>query len=159
MDIPAEFPDVQNIRELVSVPNPQDVNCHKAVLYLAGLISYSDLISDSKAQKEEGLDFMFEEKARAISNKIFTPVSTVDDLYEIADKECIEPDVYIGQILDSVSNEMAHSFLLARRDAGYTCFDKAGFKKPFSVYPLRKLLDFDNYQHQLWRFLRLSEAR
>jgi hypothetical protein len=159
MEIPPEFGEIRGIQELVSVPNPQDINCHKAVLYLAGLISYEELTSDSKAEREQGLDFTFGKRARVISDKEFVPISSSTDLSALAQYECTSLLPYVGQILDAEDNDMAHSFLISKRNDGFICFDKAGFKTAFSTYSLEELLNFNNYQNQLWRFLLLSEAK
>mgnify|MGYP001590930499 FL=1 len=47
------------------------INCHKAVLYLLGLISYFELTSHPK---EESFDFTYSQDALAISDKEFTLV-------------------------------------------------------------------------------------
>ena len=157
MEIPPEFDGLWGIEELVSVPNPQDVNCHKAVLYLAGFISYEELTSDSKTQRELGLNFTFGNKSRGISDKEFILISDENKLYGFATKECTEPIPYIGQILDVEDNELAHSFILRKSGNDFICFDKAGFKTDFSTYKLEELLHFNNYQNQLWRFLPLNK--
>jgi hypothetical protein len=159
MEIPSEFASIEGIQDLVSVPNPGDVNCHKALLYLAGYISYEELTSDSKLQREQGLDFTFAKRALDISNKEFVSIADSDELVALARKDCAEDVPYIGQILDVQDKALAHSFLIAQRGDGFICLDKAGFKEAFSIYSLEELLNFSNYRDQLWRFMALNEVK
>ncbi len=149
-------------------PVPSDkmrnINCHKFILYVIGSISSEEMISDSQIQKDTGFDFTFGEQARSISNVPFTLVEDLESLYLLADKNCEIGKGYVGQILDAQTGEMAHSFILEKESDGkYTCFDKQGFKYPFSVHELGTLLDFINkdgeksYKDQKWRFVPITQ--
>ncbi|MEN9621916.1 MAG: hypothetical protein RLZZ67_350 [Candidatus Parcubacteria bacterium] len=148
-------------------PIPSDllpnVNCHKFVLHAIGKISYHEMVSNPKFQKENfpHFDFTYGKKALEISRKEFTPISNTTDLYTLAEKDCGSHSVCIGQIRDSKSGEMAHSFIIEKDSSGkYMCYEKTGFKQyPFTVHELGNLLEFINdkgersYQNQEWRFI------
>ncbi len=142
----------------------QNVNCHKFVLYVIGRISWEEMISD--AQKESGIDFTFGEQARNISDIPYALVKNFESLYLLANTNCKSGESYIGQILDAETGEMAHSFIIEKQPNGkYTCFDKIGFKYPFSIHELGTMLDFVNkdgiksYQNQKWRFVPLKARK
>lgn len=154
--------ETDNWNTIPPVPTDKikNVNCHKFILYVIGRLSWEEMISDSKVQEEKGFDFTFGDKAREISNMPFTMVRDIQSLYSLADKSCDLGKPYIGQILDSQTGEMAHSFIVEKAPDGiYTCLDKQGFKYPFSIHEMGKLLDFVNkdgvksYQNQKWRFV------
>lgn len=150
-------------------PVPKDkignVNCHKFILYIIGRISFDEMISDSKVQKGSGLDFTFGEMARNISGAPFVSIQDIKSLYEFAEKNLGSVEAYIGQILDTQTNEMAHSFIVERESDKFTCLDKQGFKYPFTVYDMKIILDFVNkdgerpYLNQKWRFLSLNDLK
>lgn len=124
------------------------------------------MISDTSAQEkaDPSFDFTFAKKAQEISSKEFTDIKDFDSLYDFARKECALGQLYVGQILDAQTNELAHSFMLERtQDDEFTCSDKQGFKRyPFSVHELGTLLDFINkdgekpYINQKWRFVDIT---
>ncbi len=141
-----------------------NVNCHKFVLYVINRISYEEMVSDPKIQKEAGLDFTFSEETRNISEISFTPVKDVQSLFTLANQKCEIGETYIGQILDVQTGEMAHSFIVKRKSHDeYVCCDKQGFKYPFTVFDLETILDFVNkdgvksYQNQSWRFVPIKK--
>ncbi len=149
----------------VSNDKIKNVNCHKFVLYVIRRISWEEMISDSQAQKDAGLDFTFGEKVRDTSGAPFTLVGDIKSLYSLAAMNCEPGKFYVGQILDAETGEMAHSFIIEKGwNDKYTCFDKQGFKYPFSVHELETMLDFVNkdgiksYQNQKWRFVPIAES-
>lgn len=138
----------------------KNVNCHKFALFAVGKISSEKMISDPLAQKKMGEDFTFGEKIRSISNSTFSLVSNEDELKILADNNCEVGKLYLGQIRDTQTSEMAHSFILKRESADeYVCFDKSGFKYPFEVSNLNTILNFVNKDdeksnlNQEWRFV------
>ncbi|GEM_PF-3186049 len=154
-----------NWNTILPVPADQirNVNCHKFILYIIGKISWEEMVSDAQIQKEAGADFTFGEMARSISDVQFTPVKDLESLLLLANKRCEIGKSYIGQILDAQTGEMAHSFIIQREpDGKYICFDKPGFKYPFSVHGLEEILNFVNKdgvksnQDQKWRFVSLT---
>lgn len=147
-------------------PVPTDkinnVNCHKYILYALEKISFEEMISDPHTQSQD-FDFTYSKKAGEISDALFVLVKSLKVLYALADKSTEIGKAYIGQILDAETNEMAHSFVMVREaESTYTCFDKQGFKYPFTVDELGTLLDFVNkdgvksYHNQKWRFVPLN---
>ncbi len=137
----------------------ESVNCHKFVLYVLGKMSWAEMVADSP-KIPAGDDFTFGKSAREISDIPFVPVENLENLHSLADKNCEPGQAYIGQILDAETGEMAHSFIVERAANGtYTCYDKPGFKYPFSVGGLEKIYNFVNkngeksYQNQKWRFV------
>lgn len=139
--------EVGNWNTIPPVPSEKirNVNCHKFVLYVTGHISWEEMVSDSQVQKDAGLDFTFGEKVRSTSDAPFTLVKDAQSLYSLADMNCEVEKSYIGQVLDAETGEMAHSFIIERgSDGKYMCFDKQGFKYPFSVHELGTMLDFVN---------------
>lgn len=148
-------------------PVPEDkiknVNCHRFILYLVGKMTWEEMTSDAKAQKEAGREYIYSKQAMNISNEPFYPVNDKAELYSLADIYCKIDETYIGQILDTETDELAHSFLSTRElDNKYSCFDKPGFLYPFKIYELGELLDFVNkdgekpYRNQKWRFITLK---
>lgn len=145
-----------------------NVNCHKFVLYVLGRISWNEMVSDTQIQEkaDPSFDFTFGKQARSISDKEFISIKDADSLYELANRDCELGKAYVGQILDSETGDLAHSFMVERMPNGtYMCSDKQGFKHyPFSVHELGTLLDFVNkkgeisYQNQKWRFIPMTEA-
>ena len=118
------------------------------------------MVSDVRLQKESGIDFTFGETARNISNTEFTTIKDLPSLILIANKNCKIGNTYVGQILDAQTGEMAHSFIIQRESKDkYVCFDKPGFKYPFNMSDLEKILNFVNKdgeksnQNQKWRFV------
>lgn len=156
-----------NWNTLVPVPSEKmsNVNCHKFVLYAVGKISWDEMISDPKPQKAAGLDFTFGDKVSMLSEKSFALIKDAQELLKLAGESCELGQVYVGQIKDSVTGEMAHSFIVERKaDGSYECSDKQGFKNYlFSVHNIETLLDFVNdkgeksYQNQEWRFVPVSD--
>jgi tellurite methyltransferase len=151
-----------NWNTIPSVPPEvlKNVNCHKFVLYVIDKISWNEMVSDPSTQKELGEDFTFGEKIRLISNTSFTLVRSEDELKALADKSCEVGKLYVGQVLDQQTNEMAHSFILRRESIDeYVCFDKPGFKYSFEVSNLNTVLNFINKDgeksnlNQEWRFV------
>jgi hypothetical protein len=140
-----------------------NVNCHKFVLYEIGKISWEDMTSDPSEQQEKGIDFTFGEKIRSISDISYNLIENEESLVEFVQKNCEIGRVYVGQILDAKTGEMAHSFIVKRKSENeYVCFDKPGFKYPFIVCDLNTILNFVNKDgersnmNQEWRFV-LSE--
>ena len=84
------------------------INCHKVVLYLRGLIPYSELISHPK---DESTDFTYSKKALAISDKEFTLVNSDEELRHLANLNCEAGKIYIGQIFNE---GLAHSFMVGK---------------------------------------------
>lgn len=158
MDIPPEFLQVPHIPDLFSVPEQRFVNCHKAVLYIIDQITYDELTADPQPQRERGEDYDYSKRALAISEQPFVPVIDAGDLHNLA-HTYDESVPYIGQIQDAADGYLAHSFLLARRDGDLICFDKEGFKEPYSFHTLEALLEKPNYQNQLWRFIQIGDVR
>jgi hypothetical protein len=163
-----DFPLVQdgegNRNTIPPVPADKlkNVNCHKFVLYAIGALSWEDMISNPNVQKEAGLDYTFGEKLKGLSDIPFTLILDKQQLYALASGQCAIGQKCVGEILDTETKEMAHSFILEREDENtYTCFDKQGFKYPFNVCELGELLDFVNkdgvkaYQNQEWRFVKI----
>lgn len=147
----------------VSEKQKNDINCHKFVLYALGRISFDELVSDSKVQREAGEDFTFGKKALEISLAPFELASSLQSVKELAQKTCKIGFIYVGQILDAKTGELAHSFLLERSDDGnLRCADKTGFKYPFNISKLETIFDFVNkdgeksYHGQMWRFVEIK---
>lgn len=143
----------------------RNVNCHKFALYILGKISYEEMISDPNEQKKLGLDFTFGEAVRKISDAPFDFVDSMSSLLNLTDRSCEIGKIYVGQILDAKTGEMAHSFLIERKSENeYVCFDKPGFKYPFEVNDLEKILNFINKdgeksnQNQEWRFVPITRS-
>lgn len=137
-----------------------NVNCHKFVLYVIGEISFNEMVSDTKIQKGPGVDFTFGEVARRISNISFTLIKDLGSLLLLANESCDIGKVYVGQILDAQTKEMAHSFIVQRESSDkYICFNKPGFKYPFEISNFEKILNFVNKdgeksnQNQKWQFV------
>lgn len=150
-------------------PIPADkignVNCHKFVLYVVGKMSLEEMISDAQIQKDSGADFIFGEMARSISNIQFTLIKSLESLLLFANENCEIGKVYVGQIQDAQTGEMAHSFIVRRESSDqYTCFEKTGFKYPFAVSDFEAILNFVNKdgeksnQNQKWRFVSINVA-
>lgn len=144
----------------------QNVNCHKFILYVIGRIPWEEMISDPQTQKDAASDFTFGDKARSISDAPFSLMTDLKSLYSLMDTSCGSEKSYIGQILDAETGEMAHSFILERDQSGsYICFDKPGFKYPFSVHALEDIYNFVNkdgvksYQNQKWRFVPMKTEK
>lgn len=157
MDIPFQIKHLAT-EKLISAKESENINCHKATLYLCGLITYEELIFDPR--KQQDIDFTFREKALKISSKPFTTISSSSELQNLAEKECNVGIVYIVQILDTETNELAHSgiaFKTAKVEV--ITLDKAGFKGEFSICEISELLTLKNYQNQDWRFVALNELR
>ena len=145
-----------NTIHTVPVNKLGNVNCHKFVLYTIGKISWKEMVSEKEIED----DFTFSEMARNISDVPFTFVENLPSLLSLANNSCEIEKVYVGQILDTQTNKMAHSFIIQRESDGkYTCFDKPGFKYPFGIHSLKKILNFVNKdgeksnQNQKWRFI------
>lgn len=139
------------------------VNCHRFILYVLGHMSWEEMTADSKAQREAGEEYIYGQQALSISDEPFTHVDSKESLYSLANKHCDVGRTYIGQVLDTQTGELAHSFLLTKKsDREYSCFDKPGFLYPFKMYELGELLNFVNkdgeksYQNQKWRFIPLK---
>lgn len=136
-----------------------NVNCHKFILYVIGKISWEEMTSNVQEQKDSGIDFTFGEIAKKISDKPFNYINNLESLILLANKDCKMEKCYIGQILDSQTKEMAHSFIIKRELDKYICFDKPGFKYQFNVSNLEKILNFINKDgersnlNQEWRFI------
>ena len=118
------------------------------------------MISDPNEQKKFGPDFTFGDKARRVSGMPFTLVESLQTLLELANQSCEVGKSYVGQIIDAQTGEMAHSFIVERKTENeYICFDKPGFKYPFEINDLEKILNFVNKdgeksnQNQKWRFI------
>jgi hypothetical protein len=134
------------------------INCHKVVLYLAGLISYDDFIHDPRLEKDT--DFTYEKRASVISTKEFITVKNETELRRLAISKCEVGKMYVGQIFNET---LGHSFLVGRtEDNKFICFDKAGFAEnplkgnkdfKFRVYEIGMLLGSPNYQNASWRFI------
>lgn len=151
-----------NWNTIPPVPNEKvrNVNCHKFVLYAIGKISWEEMISDPSEQKIKGEDFIFGEKIRLISNIPYTLIESEENLMKLAQKDCEIGNVYVGQILDIQTGEMAHSFIVLREsENNYVCFDKPGFKYSFVVSDPNAVLNFVNKdgeysnKNQNWRFV------
>lgn len=147
----------------VPVEKVMNVNCHKFVLYAIGQISWEEMISDPSVQKAMGTDFTFGEKIQSISDITYTLIKDEEELNLLAQKNCEIGKVYISQILDVETKEMAHSFLVKRESKDkYVCFDKPGFKYPFTVSDANTILNFVNKdgeqpnKNQEWRFVPLE---
>ena len=137
-----------------------NVNCHKFVLYSIGQISWDELISDPKEQKIASLDFTYNDKVKEISHLPFTYIEDFEALISLANSSCVSERRYVGQIQDSKTYEMAHSFIIVRNSTGdFVCYDKPGFKYPFAVHGLSEIYNFVNKdgeksnQNQNWRFV------
>jgi hypothetical protein len=137
-----------------------NVNCHKFVLYGIGKISWEEMISDPSEQKRECTDFTFGEQARLISDIPYTLIKDEESLSLLIQKNCEIGKIYVGQVRDVKTGEMAHSFILKKEtENAYTCFDKPGFKYPFAVSDLNAILNFVNRdgeqsnKNQEWRFV------
>jgi hypothetical protein len=157
MDIPPELKKLARLPKLLSAKESENINCHKAVLYLVGLISYEELIADPRQQQDT--NFTFRERALRISNAKFAPVTNPEELLNLAENGCESGNLYVGQILDNETNELAHSYIVFKNNEGVCIgFDKAGFKEAFSVYELSQLLAFKNYQNQGWRFVSIGDT-
>lgn len=148
-----------NLIPPVSADVSRNINCHKFALFVAGVISRDDMVSDARAQKAAGEDFTFGKKAAALSIKEFKAIPDIETLLEFARESCREDKPYIGQIRDVETGEMAHSFVVEKDSEGsFRCFDKAGFKTSFGQYGIEDLFQYENYRNQEWRFIPL-EAR
>lgn len=118
------------------------------------------MISDPSEQQVKGVDFTFGEKIRSISDIPYALVESEESLTKLAQKDCEISKVYVGQILDIQTGEMAHSFMVTREsENNYICFDKPGFKYPFAMSDLNDILNFVNKdgeqsnKNQNWRFV------
>lgn len=145
-------------------PVPEDklgnVNCHRFVLYTLGKITWNQMVSDAKAQKETGEDFIFGKAALEISDGEFTSIEDLDHLIQYMNQNCEVGKSYVSQILDVETKELAHSFIIQKINKNeYLCFDKPGFKYPFDVYGLEDIYEFVNkdgehpYKNQGWRLI------
>jgi hypothetical protein len=103
MIIPPEFSGLPNLEKLLPSEPSSNINCHKAVLYLAGIISFEELVSDPRKKQDE--DFTFRRRALEISHKHFRPISNTTDLVQMAENEIPEGEILIGQILDVQNKE------------------------------------------------------
>ncbi len=145
-----------------------NVNCHKFVLFALGKISFDELKSDPAEMKKSdpAFDVAYAGKALEISDAGFTAVPDATSLIALADRECGAGKTCVGQIKDSKTGEMAHSFIVEKDlDGKYMCQEKMGFKHyPFEVREIGSLLEFVNdkgeksYQNQLWRFIPLDNG-
>lgn len=140
-----------------------NVNCHRFILYVLNKISWDEMISNAKAQKEAGEEFIFGKDALAISDSKFTSINSFDELLHYLNKNCEVGKSYVGQILDIGTRELAHSFIIQPMNNNeFQCFDKPGFKYPFGVYGLREIYEFVNkdgeqpYKNQDWRVIEIS---
>lgn len=138
----------------------KNVNCYKFALYAIEEITWQEMISDPAEPKEAGTDFTFGERIRLISDMPYIFIKNENELKTFAGKSCEVGKIYIGQILDAQTNEMAHSFIVKRVAVDeYICFDKLGFKYPFAVCDLNTILNFVNKdgeqsnKNQKWRFV------
>lgn len=150
----------------VPVEKVKNVNCHKFVLYGIGTISWQEMVSDPREQKDKGIDFTFEKKIRLISDTPYTFISDEESLNLLAQDSCEISRVYVGQIFDVPTKETTHSFLVKREsEEKYLCFDKPGFIYPFTVSNLTTILNFvnkDGHQsnkNQNWRFILLESIK
>lgn len=141
----------------------KNVNCHKFALYTIGRISWEEMVSDPSEQQAKNIDFTFGEKIRSISDILYTSIESEESLTGLTQRTCEIGKVYVGQILDALTGEMAHSFILRRESEDeYVCFDKPGFKYPFAVCDLNTVLNFVNKDgeqsniNQKWRFVLLE---
>ncbi len=148
------------------VPDEQirNVNCHKFVLYIMKQISWEDMISDPRSQRDAGLDFIFDDKALNISTEPFIPINNPDSLFEFIQINTTKRENYIVQILDVGTEKLAHSFIIEIQESGIPlCFDKPGFKYSFDVCEFEKIFNFVNkdnekpYLNQRWRILSLDK--
>lgn len=119
----------------------RDVNCHRFTLYTLGKMSWDEMVSDAGLQKEAGKEFIFSKAALEISDLEFHPINNLDDLVQYLSENCELDKYYIGQILDVGTQELAHSFIIQKTENNkFKCFDKPGFKYPFSVYSEKKYM-------------------
>lgn len=144
----------------VPVEKIRNVNCHKFVLYATGSISWDEMISDPSEQQRDEIDFTFGEKISLISDAQYTFIKDQESLVRLAQESCEVGKIYVGQILDVQTKEIAHSFIVTREsENNYICFDKPGFKYPFAVSDLNTILNFVNKdgeqsnKNQNWRFV------
>ena len=143
----------------------KNVNCHKFVLYAIGRISWEEMISDPSEQQTGEVDFTFGEKIRLMSDIPYALIKDEEDLSLLAQKTCDIGKIYVGQVLDAETGEMAHSFLVKRDSDEYTCFGKLGFKYPFAVSDLNAILNFVNKDGELsnknqeWRFVLMESIK
>lgn len=121
------------------------------------------MVSDPIKQKEEGVDFTFIDKIILPSSISYTLINNEQDLSEFVHKVCEMGKVYVGQVFDIDTGELAHSFILKiESDTKYICFDKPGFKYSFTVSDLDTILNFTNKygeqsnKNQKWRFVPLE---
>ncbi len=156
MDVPPEILNIPHVPDLLKVAGPKFINCHKATLYIADTISYSELIADPQPLRDRGEDYWYSERAKGVSDIPFLPITDTCDLQDRAAVACAKYSPCIGQILDTDTGELAHSFLIVSTSLGLVCFDKSGFKEPFTTYSIEELLEKPNYQNQAWRFVPLS---
>jgi len=150
----------------VAVEKVKNVNCHKFVLYAIGKISWEEMVSYPAEQQAKNIDFTFGEKIRSISDIPYTFIESKESLVVLAQKNCEIGKIYVGQILDAQTEEMGHSFILRRESEDeYICFDKPGFKYPFTVCDLDTILNFVNKygelsnKNQKWRFVLLESIK
>lgn len=154
-----------NWNTLPPVPEDRllDVNCHRFVLYTLGKMSWDEMVSNAKEQKEAGEEFIFNKAALEISSLEFTPINNLDKLVLYLNQNCEINKPYIGQILDVGTQELAHSFIIQKTENNkFECFDKPGFKYPFRVYDVKEIYEFINkdgeqpYKNQIWRVIQIS---
>ena len=100
MDIFLKKDPLNNWNTVPPVPVDKigNVNCHKFILYIIGKISWEDMVSDVRLQKESGIDFTFGETARNISNTEFTTIKDLPSLILIANKNC---KIYKAEVVNS----------------------------------------------------------
>jgi hypothetical protein len=150
-----------NWNTLPPVPSDEikNVNCHKFILYVMGDLSWEEMVLDPNIHEEQGVDFTFAEKAQKISDIPFNFISDLPSLFSFAEQICVSEKAYVGQILDTETQTLAHSFILKKVGTTYECFDKPGFKYPFGVHTLETIFNFINkdgekpYPNQKWRFV------
>ena len=153
IEIPAIL--AERMKSALTFKKQGEINCHKAILYLLGRITL----------EEVDLDFTFGKRVLEISDKEFISVKTVGELKAFVNQNCKGGLLYVGQILDAETGEVAHSFIVGKElndeqdnPSRFICFDKAGFKFSFGVYEIEKLFEFENYHNQKWRFLPLNDV-
>ncbi len=129
-----------------------NINCHKFTLYVIGKISWEEMVADN--------DKIYGAEARAISDIQFIQINSLASLLKFASECCKIGEFYVAQILDANTDEMAHSFILKQESLNnFICYEKQGFKYPFTVQGLETILDFVNKdgvrsnENQKWRFV------
>ncbi len=145
--------DAQRRREVAQ--ELMEMNCHKTVLFVLGLINKHQLRAPATKNVPTG------EMAHNISSRNFVEMKNMGELRNLAAQTCLEGELCVGQMQNSDTGEVIHSFLLGRAQVQqdspvFVCFEKEGYgDSTFHVYELDGVpMGVGRF---LWRFVPVSE--